>query len=240
MSPEQAAGLTDLDERTDVYSLAVVTYEMLVGEVPGRWPTEDAVRAGRFLEAPPAHRARLAQVGDRLEGALVRGLSIRHDQRTATPGALVAELTGSAPPAARRRYDEGEVREIVKRASELEASNPTIGSAVTIGGVEALAAEVGIPPGWVHLAAESVAAPRTAVGTPTEPPKKNVLIGGPTRLLYERVIEGEVPESEFPVLVDEIRLVLGNVGQLRRLLVVSQKRRPHWFPCSPRAAPAIV
>ncbi len=215
MSPEQAAGLTDLDERTDVYSLAVVTYEMLVGEVPGRWPTEDAVRAGRFLEAPPAHRARLAQVGDRLEGALVRGLSIRHDQRTATPGALIEDLSGAAPP--RRKFNEGEVREIVKRASELEASNPTIGSAVTIGGVEALAAEVGIPPGWVHLAAESVAAPRTAVGTPIKPPKKNVLIGGPTRLLYERMIEGEVPESEFPVMVDEIRLVLRNVGQVSQL-----------------------
>jgi len=103
MSPEQAAGLTDLDARTDVYSLAVVVYEMLVGEIPGRWPTEEAVRTGRFLEATAPHRSRLADVGTRLEGALVRGLSIRHDQRTPTPAALIDELTGAAPPPSRRR-----------------------------------------------------------------------------------------------------------------------------------------
>src|SRR5499426_1214993 len=124
MSPEQAAGRTDLDERTDVYSLAVVIYEMLVGEIPGRWPTEDAVRAGRFLEATPMHRTRLTSVGSRIEAALVRGLAIRNDQRTPTPGALMDELIrGVSAP--RRRYDENEVQEIVKRATELEATNKT-------------------------------------------------------------------------------------------------------------------
>src|SRR2546425_8004706 len=126
MSPEQAAGLTELDERTDVYSLAVVFYEMFVGEVPGRWPTEDPVRSGRFLEASAAHRTRLTSVGPRIEGALVRGLAIRHDQRTATPTALIAELARrqSGP---RRRYDRSEVQEMVKRATELEAGRPPPG-----------------------------------------------------------------------------------------------------------------
>jgi serine/threonine protein kinase len=215
MSPEQAAGLTDLDERTDVYSLAVVVYEMLTGEIPGGWPSEEAVRTGRLLEAPPSHRARLAQVGSAIEGALVRGMAIRHDQRTASPAALVAELSGAAAP--RRRYSEEEVRELVRRASELEASNPTTGGALTVGGVEALAAEVGIAPEMVREAARSLALPGSEAATPVPRGTPNRWIGGPTRLVCERVVDGEVPDAEFPTMVEEIRAVLNHPGQVSQL-----------------------
>lgn len=169
MSPEQAAGLGDLDARTDVYGLAALTYELLVGDVlpPGRWPAEEAVRAGRFRDVPAAHRARLDGLGAGIEAALVRGLALSHDQRTASPLELSAALSGrgSAP---RQRYDADEVDAIVRRATELEASRPTAGGSMTIGGVEALGAEVDLAPALVREAARSLTtlgpAPRELTG----------------------------------------------------------------------------
>src|SRR2546430_11465070 len=156
-------------------------------------------------------RAELTEAGSRLEGALVHALAIRLDQRTLPPGALIDELSGAASPP-RRRYSGGEVQEIDKRASELEATTPTAGGAMTLGGVEALAAEVGIASRVVRAAAESLVpapAPAPAAGL-----RRNRWVGGPTTLLFERVVEGDVPDSEWLGLVDEIRRVMNNVGQV--------------------------
>jgi serine/threonine protein kinase/tetratricopeptide (TPR) repeat protein len=51
MSPEQAVG-EDVDGRSDLYSLACVLYEMLVGEPPFTGPTVQAVIAKRFVQTP--------------------------------------------------------------------------------------------------------------------------------------------------------------------------------------------
>ena len=50
-SPEQAVGET-VDGRSDVYALACVLYEMLVGEPPFTGPTAQVVIAKRFVQTP--------------------------------------------------------------------------------------------------------------------------------------------------------------------------------------------
>ncbi|MFI5207058.1 MAG: serine/threonine-protein kinase, partial [Gemmatimonadales bacterium] len=232
MSPEQAAGLTDLDARTDVYSLAVVCYELLVGKTPGRWPSEDAVRSGRFLEAPASHRRSLDRLPESIEPALVHAMAIRIEQRTGSPQALAEELNGGAPawpapstsltarderPApARRRFSDEEVQEVLKRAAELDATQPTQSGTLTLGAIQQAAAEAGIDPALVRSAAAALHSP-TPSGS-TSPDEKLVpftaqwVAGGPTRISVERVVRGELSEADCAYLIDDVRGVLGMTG----------------------------
>lgn len=216
MSPEQAAGFHDVDARTDVYSLAILVYEMIVGEIPGRWVTEDSTRAGRFLDAAAAHRPYLAASGGVVEGALVRALALRPDQRTATPAAFIEDLRGQSH-AGRRKYRPDEIEAIVNRAAEIEAANPTMSGAMTIGGVEEIAREVGIAPAHVRSAAAALAPRAHTRESPLEQPKPNILIGGPTRVVFERVVPGELDERDYAEMVDEIRRLMREVGQVSQL-----------------------
>ena len=214
MSPEQAAGFADVDARTDVYALAILVYEMIVGEIPGRWVTEDSTRAARFLDCTSSHRAPLSGVGVLVEGALVRALALRPDQRTQTPAAFLEELRGQAQ-ATRRKYRPDEIEAIVNRAAEVEV--PSEAGSMTIGGVEQIARAVGIDTSAVRSAASHLSPRSSSRETALEQPKTNHLIGGPTRLLYQRVVSGELAEGDYPLLVDEIRTIIGEVGQVSQL-----------------------
>ena len=215
MSPEQAAGFADVDARTDVYSLAILVYEMIVGEIPGRWVTEDSTRAGRFLDCATSHQIALDNAAGVVQGALVRALALRPDQRTATPAAFIDELRGRAM--ARRKYRPDEIEAIVNRAAEIEATNPTESGSMTMGGVEQIARDVGIDTRAVRSAASQLSPRSNSRDSAMEQPKTNFLIGGPTRLLYQRVVNGELAEGDYPLLVDEIRTNIGEVGQVSQL-----------------------
>jgi eukaryotic-like serine/threonine-protein kinase len=52
MSPEQALGLDDIDERTDIWSLCVVLYELITGTVPFQKPNYNALMHAIINEEP--------------------------------------------------------------------------------------------------------------------------------------------------------------------------------------------
>ncbi len=91
-SPEQAAGEPG-DERSDVYALACVLYEMLVGEPPFTGPTSHVVMSKRFVHTPPSVSAVRDGIPRSVAHALQRGLARSPDDRPQSPRAFARALS---------------------------------------------------------------------------------------------------------------------------------------------------
>jgi len=105
MSPEQLRG-RPLDGRSDVYSLALMTYEMLTGLLPFQGKTQQETMVARLKSDPPPMR-RLRpdlEFSDAVERVIAKGLARSADERFATApefaNALRAAMSGepAAPP----------------------------------------------------------------------------------------------------------------------------------------------
>ncbi|HEU4721294.1 MAG TPA: serine/threonine-protein kinase, partial [Gemmatimonadaceae bacterium] len=103
MSPEQASA-EPVDARSDQYSLAAMTYEMLTGEPPFTGPTAQAVIARRFAEPARAIRTVRSAVPDGVERAVLRALERAPADRYPDVASFVADLRRSSigEPRARR------------------------------------------------------------------------------------------------------------------------------------------
>lgn len=110
MSPEQwDVDTHDIDTRTDIYSLGVMLYEILAGQLP--FPTEQLLRAGSaapilLRDTPPPTPSTL------VESLGARRITLAHARRT-DPRAWARELRGdldwitlkAMAPDRRRRYE---------------------------------------------------------------------------------------------------------------------------------------
>jgi serine/threonine-protein kinase len=88
MSPEQAAGERTLDGRSDVYSLGVVTYQMLTGELPFNAPTVAAVLMKQITEPAPILHLTDQKIPEDLSLAVARCLEKDPENRWPTADAL--------------------------------------------------------------------------------------------------------------------------------------------------------
>jgi len=101
MSPEQAAGESSLDGRSDLYSLGCVLYEMLAGEPPFTGPTAQVIMARRLHEPVPSLRVVRDTVPAGVERTIGKALAKVPADRFATGAEFAHAL--SLPPRAEER-----------------------------------------------------------------------------------------------------------------------------------------
>ena len=86
MSPEQLSG-DRLDARSDVYSLALIVYEMFSGRLPFEGENSQAVMIKRLISEPVPLRQVAASVSKDVESVVMKALTRNREERT--PGTLV-------------------------------------------------------------------------------------------------------------------------------------------------------
>src|SRR6266446_352217 len=122
MSPEQGAGSTDIDGRSDIYSLACVLYEMLAGDPPFSGTNAQAILARKSLEPAPRLRSVRDTVPEQVERMVLKALARVPADRFRTATQFAEALASTALPVSTWRR-------ILRRRSVLVG----VGSTVLIG-----------------------------------------------------------------------------------------------------------
>ncbi|HEV7364924.1 MAG TPA: protein kinase [Gemmatimonadales bacterium] len=129
MSPEQAAGERDIDGRSDLYSLGVVAYQMLTGELPFSAPSVAGILMKQITEPAPDLRKKRPDAPEDLALAVARCLEKDPENRWPTADSLRRALesrvvNGYRPTTASRAADAGR-RPVRPRATgSASASGP--------------------------------------------------------------------------------------------------------------------
>ena len=146
MSPEQAMGEREVDGRADIYSLGVVGYQMLAGELPFQAANTPAMLMKHISERPRPLRELRPDVSANLLYAIERAMAKGRDERWSDAAAfrdaldaraLVAPArhAGSSPPLTSR--------DVSTRTNDLAARSPDDGRPDQYPRFPAL------PPGWM-------------------------------------------------------------------------------------------
>jgi hypothetical protein len=99
MSPEQGQGLP-VDQRTDIYSLGIILFEMLTRRIPHDAETPFAIIVKRMSEPLPLPRTLNPAIPEPVERVILNALAREPEDRFASAGALAAalkEATSVAP-----------------------------------------------------------------------------------------------------------------------------------------------
>lgn len=147
MSPEQARGESDIDHRSDIYSLGVILYQLLSGKMPFDADTPMGIVMRHIMDPVPEIRAERAELPDGvqtvIQTAMAKDRMARYQSAAALAKALATiksqgvdsgdaptELLGSAAEMT-EPATELEIAEETDFATELDLPTPTDEAAAT-------------------------------------------------------------------------------------------------------------
>ena len=116
MSPEQAMGEEDVDQRSDLYSLGCVLYEMISGGVPFDGGSAQAIIAKHLTAAVPSLRDLRDTIPVPVDTTIQRALAKERAERWSTAAEMADALV--APPAVEPMPDYAATAEAVTRNTE--------------------------------------------------------------------------------------------------------------------------
>jgi serine/threonine-protein kinase len=157
LSPEQNSSVAELDARSDIYSLGVIFYEMLAGEVPfkGDNPTDLLLKQAQNPPAPLSVFRNDLPAG--IEPVILKALSKNPDMRYQTAAEFIADLN-----AVSSNSSEAETIVISDAATEANANvrnNMWKTAFVVLAGISLLAI------GLIYATSSKQANPPTALQT---------------------------------------------------------------------------
>ncbi len=91
MSPEQVKG-EEVDQRSDIYSLGIVLFEMVAGKIPFEGDTSLSIALKHKTEEPPNPRDFNAQIPEELNAVILKCMEKEKEERYQSTGEVFSEL----------------------------------------------------------------------------------------------------------------------------------------------------